>query len=146
VYSATPYALLLGDGAPILQIEGKNWPFLHPIIGNRPALSVWMPAGTIPIPNARASRPCLLKSSRAIHWISESSDYLSFKGQAIRWVNRNLGNNDLATSETTIGVILCLMSFEVNKMGCAPVFLRLLMMICFLDRSREEISKSWLCT
>ncbi|KAE9363405.1 hypothetical protein N431DRAFT_357302 [Stipitochalara longipes BDJ] len=74
-----------------------------------------MPTGTIPIPNARAPRPCLLKSSRAIHWISESSDYLAFKGQAIRWVNRNLGNSNLATSEITIGVILCLMSFEVTR-------------------------------
>lgn len=111
----TPYALLLGDGAPTLQIEGRNWPFLHPIVGNGPALSVWMPGGAIPIPNAESPRPCLLKSARPIQWISNSSDFFRFKGEVIRWVNRNLANNNLATSETTIGVILCLMSFEVSK-------------------------------
>jgi hypothetical protein len=111
---ATPYALLLGDDAPILQMQGRNWPFLHPIIGNGPALSVWMPGGTIPIPNARSPRPCLLKASRTVYWISESSEYFGFKGEVIRWVNRNLEDGNAATSDRTIGIILCLMSWEAS--------------------------------
>jgi hypothetical protein len=149
-FLATPYALLLGDGAPILQVRGGNWPFLHPIRGNGPALSVWMPAGNIPIPNARASRPCLLKSSLPISWITESSEYFDFKDQVIRWVNRNLSKANDATSEVTIGVILCLMSWEVSQMSLYNVYiysfyLQIVFWISnrfFLSRSPEETPKS----
>ncbi|KAE8443864.1 hypothetical protein EG329_001273 [Mollisiaceae sp. DMI_Dod_QoI] len=113
--TTTPYALLLDDNAPILQLDGRRWPFPQPIQGNSPAASVWMPQKSIPIPNARSTRPCLLRSAQVVPWIANSVDYLTFKHEVIRWVNSKLLVADDATNDLTIGVIICLMSWEIAR-------------------------------
>lgn len=112
--TATPYALLLDENAPILQLSGRTWPFPQHVRGIEPAISIWMPQKSIPVPNARSPRPCLLKSAQTISWIANSVDYLAFKHEVIGWVNSRLGSLECATNDTTIGVIICLMSWEVS--------------------------------
>lgn len=115
-FAATPYALLLDDNAPILQLDPRAWPFPQAIRGNGPAISVWMPGKSIPIPDARSLRPCLLKSAQVVPWITQSVDYLVFKNEVIQWVNKRLVDPEHATSDMTIGVLICLMSWEVSDL------------------------------
>jgi hypothetical protein len=91
-------------------MQGRSWPFLHPIRDNGPDLSVWMPGTTITTPNATALRLCLLRSARSVLRIAESLEYFSFKNEVIRWVNGHLANTNAATDEVTIAVFLFLMS------------------------------------
>jgi hypothetical protein len=110
----TPYSLLLEDGAPLLYLQARNWPFPQPLRGPSPATSVWMPSVIIPVPNAHNPRPCLLKSAGTVPWIINSLDYFLFKDETIRWVNQQLQQSSRGTSGTTMGVIVCLMTWEVS--------------------------------
>lgn len=47
-------------------------------------------------------------------WIMNSVDYLVFKGEAIKWINQRLGDPVQAVSDVTMGVIMCLASWEVS--------------------------------
>ncbi|RFU25393.1 hypothetical protein B7463_g10945, partial [Scytalidium lignicola] len=114
-HSATPYALQMGPSAPTLYMQPHRWPFMHSIQGARPAISVYMPTSTIPIPNIRSKRPCLLKSARINMWIVNSVDYFIFKDNLIKWVNERLDDPRKGTDETTIGGILLLTSLELCR-------------------------------
>ncbi|KUJ10555.1 uncharacterized protein LY89DRAFT_740264 [Mollisia scopiformis] len=113
--NTTPYALLTNDNAPMLQLDARRWPFPQLVRGNGPAVSVWMPRASIPVPNARSQRPCLLRSAQVVPWIAQSLDYLMFKNEAIQWVNQRLLVPEHATSDVTIGVIIFLMSWEIAR-------------------------------
>ncbi len=120
--TGTPYASYLADGAPILFMDSRRWPFVQRISGERPAVSVWMPEINIPVPNAQSDRPCLLKSAQTVSWIGNSLEYLRFKGETIKWINERLAHPSLGISDVTIGVIMCLTQWEVSFISVIRVF------------------------
>lgn len=91
-----------------------RWPFAQSIQGSQPATSVYMPTSSIPIPNVRSKRPCLLKSARINLWIVNSVDYFIFKDKCIKWVNERLSDPSKGIDETTVGGIMLLTSLEVG--------------------------------
>jgi hypothetical protein len=72
-----------------------------------------MPAARIPVPDAQNGRPCLLKSSKVMPYLINCFDYFSFKDEVIRWINERLGKRGESIDDVTIGVIMCLINFEV---------------------------------
>ncbi len=111
---ATPYALFQLDGAPTLCMRPENWPFTEPLGRLTPKVSVWMPSRIIPIPNFRSPRDCLHNSALVLPHIHNSEEYFAFKVETIKWINSRLSHKILGTSDTTIGSILLLISFEVS--------------------------------
>ena len=97
-------------------MQGSRWPFLQRISGPRPAVSVWMPSVIIPKPNPNLLRPCLLKSSGTVPWITNSFDYLLHKEEVIKWVNARLGDPNKSISNVTIGVIMNMLTWEVSPL------------------------------
>ncbi|KAK0124243.1 hypothetical protein ONS95_009218 [Cadophora gregata] len=113
--SSTPYAIFQLDGAPILCMRSEGWPFPESTGRLTPKVSVWMPSRIIPIPNFRSPRDCLHNSAQVLPHIHNSQEYFAFKVETIKWINGRLRNDVLGTSDTTIGSILLLISFEIAR-------------------------------
>ncbi|KAH6723911.1 hypothetical protein BKA61DRAFT_587331 [Leptodontidium sp. MPI-SDFR-AT-0119] len=113
--TSTPYALFQLDGAPILCMRSEGWPFPQPAGRLTPKVSVWMPSRIIPIPNFRSPRDSLHKSAQVLPYIHNSQEYFAFKVETIKWINGRLLHDILGTSDTTIGSILLLISFEIAR-------------------------------
>lgn len=115
MYTASPYAIFQLDGAPILCMRSEGWPFPESTGKLTPKVSVWMPTRIIPIPNFRSPRDCLHNSAQVLPYIHNSQEYFAFKVETIKWINGRLRHDVLGTSDTTIGSILLLISFEVSE-------------------------------
>ncbi|KAH7343002.1 hypothetical protein BKA65DRAFT_302945 [Rhexocercosporidium sp. MPI-PUGE-AT-0058] len=113
--TSTPYALFQLDGAPILCMRPEGWPFPEQVGKLTPKVSVWMPSRIIPIPNFRSPRDSLHKSAQVLPYIHNSQEYFAFKVETIKWINSRLPHDVLGTSDTTIGSILLLISFEIAR-------------------------------
>ncbi|KAL2075314.1 hypothetical protein VTL71DRAFT_257 [Oculimacula yallundae] len=115
--TTTPYAILQLDGAPTLSMQSSNWPFASPSSSPSlsPKVSIWMPSRIIPIPNHRSPRDILHTSPDVLPYIVNSEEYIAFKFETIKWINSRLTHSVLGTSDTTIGSILLLVSFEIAR-------------------------------
>lgn len=112
---SSPYAIFQLDGAPILCMRSEGWPFSESTGKLTPKVSVWMPTRIIPIPNFRSPRDCLHNSAQVLPYIHNSQEYFAFKVETIKWINGRLRHDVLGTSDTTIGSILLLISFEIAR-------------------------------
>jgi hypothetical protein len=110
----TPWCMCMVEGAPILYMQARTWPFPYRLRGPVPKTSFWMAKSPIPAPDACAPRPCLNKTSQPAAFITQSSEYFMYKGETIRWISDQLSNIQRSTSDNIIGVILCLTMLEVS--------------------------------
>ncbi|PQE10533.1 tachykinin family protein [Rutstroemia sp. NJR-2017a BVV2] len=97
------------------ELQARTWPFPQGVRSARPAVSVFMPLARIPVPNAQNGRPCLLKSSKVMPYLINCFDYFSFKDEVIRWINGRLGDPGESINDVTIGVVMCLINFELSR-------------------------------
>lgn len=62
----------------------------------------------------RAPRACMHQSARILPYIENSPEYFEFKVNTIKWINDRLMSKEHSLSDTTMGSIMLLTSFEVG--------------------------------
>jgi hypothetical protein len=102
------------EGAPVLHMDARKWPFPFPLRGPVPKKSLYMSESPIPAPDARARRSCLNRTSQPAAFIAQSTEYYTYKGETIRWISDQISNHQMSASDNIIGVILCLTMWEVS--------------------------------
>ncbi|KAF4626106.1 hypothetical protein G7Y89_g12055 [Cudoniella acicularis] len=90
--TTTPYVLFQDEGAPMLCLSARTWPFPKPIGAEKPKFSIFMPSRIIPIPNFKLPR-----------------------GWTIKWINHRLNAVSTGVNDSTIGSILLLVNFELMR-------------------------------
>jgi hypothetical protein len=119
-HSASPYALLQGEGAPELLLSAGTWPFPKSIGAEKPKFSIFMPSRILPVLNLSLPRACMHKSALVAPHIINSPGYFAFKVGIIQWITTRLDTVFVGTSDATIGSILLLVNFKVGAV--IPIF------------------------
>ena len=96
-----------------LQPFGLN-PSLNRTSALNPDFCLWHPDKSVPLPSAHARRSFILGIAQTVPYISESIEYLEFKGEMVKWINSRLEDSRKALSDMTIGIILGITNWEVS--------------------------------
>jgi hypothetical protein len=74
--------------------------------------------------NLKGPRACLHRCSRILPYIENSPEYFEFKINTIKWINERLKCAENSLSDTTMGSIMLLTSFEVRLPSSASLTYR----------------------